>query len=207
MRFTPTALGGAALLCLLSAAAARADFVQWTYNWSRSPAKVFADGSTTSYITLTDESQHVATGDSDIVATNLHTFSDAPTSNPAHFTHKGYTLTLTLTDLASAKVGALTFTGEFNGDLSARSANITTIFTGQTMQTLILGDHKYTVVLNQYSAPGPPSQNNNGSIASHIQTFITISNLTPEPPAAALAGLGALPLLGFAAWRRGRGKK
>jgi hypothetical protein len=202
MRSPTAALGGAALLCLLSAAAARADFVQWSYNWSRSPGQVFADGSTTSYITLSDESQHTASGDSDIVATNLHTFSDAPPADPAHFTNKGYTLTLSLTDLASGKSGQLVFTGQFNGDLSSQSANIANTFTGQTMQTIVLGSHKYTVVMNQYSPPGPPGESNAGAIAAHLKSLITITNLTPEPPAAALAGLGVVPLLGLAAWRR-----
>src|SRR5262245_56434838 len=84
---------GIALLTLLAGAPrARADQILWNYNWSRSPGVLQADAPGTGYITLTDESLKSAIGDSDIVATNLRTYSTATDANPDVFTAKPYTL-------------------------------------------------------------------------------------------------------------------
>jgi hypothetical protein len=202
MRYTPAALLGAALLGFLPGAA-RADFISWSYNWSRTPGTVFADGSTTSFITLTDEKLKGAVGDSDIVATNLRTFSDAPRSNPAQFTNKQYTLSLFLLDKASGRSGTLFFTGEFNGDLSELSANITNAFTSAITQVLVLGRHKYTVTIGQYSPPGPQGSANAGSISAHAVVRVDDIPQAPEPTGLALAGLG-LPALVLTLARRRR---
>src|SRR5437588_594905 len=73
MSHSPAAPGVAALALLLAAGpGARADWIAWSYNWSRSPAEVLADNPATGgKITLTDESQHTVIGDSDVVAANL----------------------------------------------------------------------------------------------------------------------------------------
>src|SRR4051812_20870815 len=116
MSHSPAA-GLAALALLLTAGGgAPAARVVWRYNWSRSPGAALADTPATGgKITLTDESQRTVVGDSDVVATNLKTYSTAPDSSPDRFTNKGYTLTLSLTDQASGQSGAASFTGVFNG--------------------------------------------------------------------------------------------
>jgi hypothetical protein len=200
MKPTPAALCGVALFCLLAGGpSARADFINWSYSWSNTPDVIHADAPGTSTITLTDESLKTAVGNTDIVATNLRTFSTAPAETPDQFTHAGYTLTLFIKDTASGQSGTLTFTGEFNGALSSKSSGIKNTFTGQTTKTLLLGNDLYTVVMGSYSPPGPPGQSNTGSISAHAS--ITVQDIrTPEPSGLVLGFLG-VPLAAMA-WRR-----
>jgi hypothetical protein len=198
MRYKPAVLFGIALFCL-SAGAARADHIDWLYSWSRSPDKVYADGSTTSYIALTSEGEVPAGGNTDVVAANLSVFSDAPDTTPANFTNKPYTLTLTLTDSDSNAVGSLVFTGEFNGQVTSDSSNVGILFTGHNTQSLTLGEHLYTVTMDAYAPPGPPGSTNVGSIGAHA----TVAVQTLAEPSSLLLAALALPAGVF--WRRRRG--
>ena len=92
----------------------------------------------------------------DIVATNLTTFSNADPDHPAQFTHRTYKLTLTLIDQASNQSATLTFTGEFNGQLTSTSSNILNSFLGATSFSVVLGKHRYTVTMDSYAPPGRP---------------------------------------------------
>jgi hypothetical protein len=206
MRASPVTLAGAALVLLLaSAGEARAEFINWTYSWSNSPGQINADKPGSGYITLDSEGVKPATGDSDIVATNLHTFSNATGDNPDRFTHAAYTLRLTLTDSDSSQSHTLVFTGELNGTLTAGSANISNTFTGQITQEVVLGNHLYRVTMTTYSPPGPPGAINAGSISGHTITLITVATL-PEPSSLALTCLGAA-VLGFRRWRCRRARR
>ena len=197
MRYKPAVLFGIALFCL-SAKDARADHIEWSYSWSRSPDQVFADGSTTSYVALTSEAEVPAGGNTDVVAANLSVFSDAPDSAPAKFTDKPYSLTLTITDGDSNAAGSLAFTGLFNGQVTSNSSNVSISFTGQITQSLTLGQHLYTVTMDAYAPPGPPGSSNVGSIGAHA--IVEVQTL-PEPSSIFLAAL-ALPAGVF--WRRRR---
>jgi hypothetical protein len=188
---------------------ARAGFVNWSYNWSRVPADVIsADAFGTSRISLTDESIGRATNSSDIVATNIRTFSDSPVDHPNHFLDAAYSLTLRLTDDASGETGSLTFDGVFNGTLSKGSSNIGTSFTNATTGKLVLGGNEYTVTIGDYSPPGPPGINNAGSIGATVSVATLTTepppdpgpvNDTPEPSTVLLSCLG-LSFLGVASW-------
>ena len=91
MKLSPLTLFGLALASLFALPpSVRADLIPWTYNWSRSPTDILADAPGTGYISLTDESLRTAVGNSDIVATNLHTFSTATDANPDVFTARPY---------------------------------------------------------------------------------------------------------------------
>ncbi len=197
MRYKPAVLFGIALFCL-TAGEARADHIDWAYSWSRSPEQVFADGSTTSYIALTGESEVPAGGNTDVVAANLSVYSNAPDTAPATFTNKTYTLTLTITDGDSNAAGSLIFTGEFNGQVTSDTSNVGILFTGQNTQSLTLGQHLYTVTMDAYAPPGPPGSTNVGSIGAHAT--VAVQTLS-EPPSIFLAAL-ALPAGAF--WRRRR---
>src|SRR5262245_58283790 len=159
----------AALALVLLGGPARAEFVPWSYNWSRVPADVVsADAFGSSTIKLTDEPMGHATRSSDIVATNLRTVSTAPTAHPNNFVDSAHSLTLKLTDDASGQSGTLTFTGVFSGTLSKDNADISTRFTNPTTQTLALGGNTYDVTIGDYAPPGPPSSSNSGSIGAHV---------------------------------------
>jgi hypothetical protein len=203
MTYSPASLGGTVLALLLAGGAARADFISWSYNWSRSPGVIASDNHpATGYITLTDESLKNAVGDSNIVATNLRTYSTATAADPDRFTAKVYTLTLFLLDQDSGRSTTLRFTGQFDGTLTSASANIQNTFLGPTTQTVVLGDHLYTVTLDHYSPPGPTGAVNSGSISAHATITVATVFQQPEPGTLVLACLGA-GLLALAG-RRGR---
>jgi hypothetical protein len=177
---------------LLAESAVRADFISWSYSWSRSPGTIVSDNHpATGYITLTEESLKSAIGDSNIVATDLRTYSTATSADPDRFTAKGYTLHLFLLDQDSGRSTTLTFTGQFDGTLTASSANIQNTFLGQTTQAALLGNHLYTATLNHYSPPGPTGAVNSGSISAHATISVATIFQQPEPDALVLAGLGA----------------
>ncbi len=191
---------------LLAGAPARADFIQWTYNWQPGSLETPADGSGTGGVSFSNQPSAAATGNSDIVATNLRVFSSALPSNPDMLVKGGaYSLALTLTDTASGMSGTLTWTGKLTGSFSATSSNLTNVFTSPITQTLLLGQNLYTVSIGQYSPPGPPTAGNAGSIGAHVNVAPqgTIQSSTPEPSTLVLAGL-ALSVGGGAAWRKRR---
>jgi hypothetical protein len=208
MRFSLIILGGAAwTLLLIGAGNARAEPIQWSYSWSRSPVQVHADSPGTGYISLTDGGLKSAAGSTALVPTNLQAHSTAPVSAPDVFTNKTYALSLFLQDKDSGKSGTMTFTGAFNGTLTAHSSNITNTFTGSITQSLTLGDHLYTVTISSYGAFGPTGASNSGSIAARADVTVsnggTVSNIfhTPEPSSGVLSLLGTA-CLGFARSRR-----
>jgi hypothetical protein len=205
----------ATLLLLVSAGCARADMITpWTYSWSANPISVEANNPTPSgsvNMTVTPLAPGVhMTGDSDINAVNLSTNSSVMGSNDT-FTDAPYSLKIHLTDLASSQSGDLTFNGEFNGTLNATTANIATTFLDPKTQTLVLGEHTYTVALNSYVPPGGPPQTVFGSIGAHVSIADSTGggggnvHDVPEPSALVLAGL-TLPV-GLVWWRARRSQK
>jgi hypothetical protein len=196
-------LAGAILATLVAAPPARADLITWGYSWSRSPEKINADAPGTGYIALSEQPLTPVRGDSDVVATNLRTFSTATPGRPDTFTAKAYTLALFLYDADSGQSATLPFTGQLDGTLTAHSANITNTFTGPTTREVVLGANRYQVTIGPYAAPGPgDGQAPPGAISAHA-TISVEPVLLPEPSALALAGLG-LAALALARRRRRR---
>src|SRR5262249_24821955 len=142
--------------------------VGYDYSWTPSSLVVAADNGGTGGISMTLQALQHADGSSDVVATNLRTFSSAPRTSPDTVTHGDYSLTLSLTDTASGATGTVTFTGYFSGTFSTTSANVANAFTGDTTQTLTLGGHVYTITIGPYAPPGPPSASNAGTISAHV---------------------------------------
>ncbi|MCI0458246.1 MAG: hypothetical protein L0Z62_14875 [Gemmataceae bacterium] len=165
------------LLLLCTRVSVWADFIAWSYAWSRSPLVIAADGDGTGGISLATATDGQALGNSAIGAVVLTTFSSAAGTIDL-FTDKAYNLTLELTDQLSGASGSLTFHGLFNGTLTATAANISNTFTGATTQTLTLGDNVYTVAIGPYSPPGPPGDGSSGAIGAHV----SVSGQPTEPP-------------------------
>jgi hypothetical protein len=186
-------------------AQARADSVDWSYNWAPGSSAVMAT-SGSGLVLLSGQAQTSVSGDSDVVAANVRTVGTSAST----FSNAGYSLTLNLTDAASGKTGSLTFTGAFDGALSANSAKIGNTFTGLTSQTITLGGNQYVVTMTSYVPPGGPTAFNEGAIGASV----SVSNLgigvpqggppstVPEPSALLLAGLGCTALVGWRARRR-----
>jgi hypothetical protein len=195
MNIAPSIRAAALGLLLVGAPAARADWIAWTYSWSNSPQTILADNPAGGgSIILTNEPTLSAVGNTDIVATNIHTYSTASQSAPDTFTNKPYTLTLTLTDSASGQSGSATFTGAFNGTLTANSSNITNTFTSPTTVVMDLGTNEYSVTLTAYTPPGPTGSINAGAIGAHATVTVEpihIVEQTPEPSTILLAILAA----------------
>ena len=192
MRKLPVALAGAAWVWLFfGTASVRAELIQWSYSWSSSPTQVYANGPGSGYISLTGEGLKSASGSSYLVATNLQAHSNAAVATPDVFTNKTYTLNLSLTDQSSGQSGTLSFTGEFNGTLTAESSNIANTFVGATTQSLVLGDHLYTVTIGPYDPPGPTGAVNSGSISARAEVTVSTIFQLPEPSSGMLAFLGA----------------
>ncbi|MGH7222310.1 MAG: hypothetical protein ACRELF_03715 [Gemmataceae bacterium] len=206
MRHLPIALAGVAWVFLFfGTAGARAELIQWSYSWSNSPTQVYADSPGTGYISLTDTSNGLksAAGSSYLVATNLQAHSTATVVDPDVFTNKTYALNLYLQDQDSGKSGTLSFTGEFNGMLTGDSSNLANTFVGQTTQSLVLGDHLYTVTIGPYAPPGPTGAVNSGSISARAEVTVSTIFQLPEPSSGMLAILGASCGLAFVRRRRG----
>jgi hypothetical protein len=203
MRHAPALVLAAFVWLLVPATPARGAFIPWKYNWSRNPSIIYSDTSHTTYITLTDEQLRSAAGSSDIVATNIRTFSDADPAHPAPFTHSDYTLTLYLLDVNSNKSGTLQFSGFLDGAVSSLSSNFQNTFNAPQSQILDLGDNQYTVKITSFTPPGPPGASNAGAISAHASVSVTQIQKTPEPSTLVLLLCGG-PVLGYRAWRRRR---
>jgi hypothetical protein len=195
----------ALVLLLAAGAGARADFIQWSYNWNINPISVLSDSGNGS-VSFTNQPAQTASGNSDTVATNLKANSLADPATPDTLNNTGaYSLTLSLTDTASGQSGTLSFAGKLSGSFSKNSANITNAFTGPTTQTLFLGNDSYTVTIGPYSPPGPPDSTNLGSIAAHVDVSAIGPSGNPSPePSALLLGLFGLSGAGVFSWRKRR---
>jgi hypothetical protein len=194
-------------LLVLAGNGARADFIQWSYNWNINPISVLSDSGNGS-VSFTNQPAQTASGNSDTVATNLKANSLAAPASPDTLNNTGaYSLTLALTDSTSGQSGTLTFSGKLSGSFSKNSANITNQFNSPTVQTLFLGNNSYTVSIGPYSPPGPPDSTNLGSIAAHVDvsSITPVNSPTPEP-SALLLGLCGLSGAGAFSWRKRRAK-
>ena len=196
-------------LLVFAGAQAQAGFVGWDYSWTPSSLVVPADSGGTGGVSLTFMALDHADGPSDVIATNIRTFSSASRSSPDSITNGSYSLTLNLIDSASGQSGSVTFTGMLNGTFSTTSSNLANMFTGPTSEQLTLGGHMYTISIGPYAPPGPPGAANAGTISAHVDVDDNGGGGgggggdTPEPSTLVLSGLG-LSFLGAASWRKRR---
>jgi hypothetical protein len=184
---------------LLGGSPARGEPIHWTASWSALPENVHA-GTGAASLSLSNESPVPVTGNSDLVATNVQTHAPALGIASDPTVKADYALQLHITDQDSGASGTLTFHCEITGSLGSDSSILQNAYVGPTTQTLVLGQHLYTVRLGDFSPPGPPSSSSSGSISARatVQAQTILQNL-PEP-----AGLvhGALGLSVLALCRR-----
>ena len=194
------------LAALLGAGAqARADNINWHYNWTPNTLAVFSDNGGGS-ITLSNPDTAPATNSSYTVATNLRVLSSSDADHVEVLKqHGAITLTLTITDDASKKTGVFVFTGKLGGWFSAGQSNVTWTNSGKTVESLTIGKHTYTVSFYSYSPPSPTQANNKGSITYRVDVggASTGGGQNPEPASLVLALLGA-SFVGGSVWRRRR---
>jgi hypothetical protein len=198
---------------LSGAGQCRADFVPWSYNFTPSALVIPADNHGTGGLALTNEPANRADGTSDVVITNVRTFSSALRSGPDQFAHADFGFSLVLTDLLSKQSAKMKFAGFFSGSFSQTSANVQATYTAPLVQTVELGGHTYTVNLGNYAPPGPPDASNAGSISAHIGVDEIPAPSggdtgggmpsAPEPSTFVLGGIGVSGL-GVVVWRKWR---
>jgi len=213
MKRSSSLYAGALVALLFAGAWARADFIEWSFNWSPvGGSTLLSDSSPDSKIQLSNEALGTAAGPSDTVATNIFVASNAPRGTPDVFSTNGsFMLKLSLKDTASGMTADLFFKGKFDGSLSAKSADLDASFVEDpdngiaTEYDLVLGNARYTVTIGPYSPPGPPDQNTLGSIAAHVEVEALDVQKAPEPSTMILGCMG-LGSLGLAAWRKRRQK-
>ncbi len=176
--------------------------IPWNYQWDTRPIVLDADPYgphhtpiggitlTPGAIAITGGSPGVARGNANIVAVQLTAFAFAPPPHgqPYQFAHAPYRLWVTLTDVESRKSGRLGFDGVFVGSFTDRNMDLHTYFTSGAQQTMILGHDRYTVTLNSFTPPAPPSDGAAGDIAA----FVSVQPLTaPEPSTLLLAAVAS----------------
>jgi hypothetical protein len=213
-RVTKAVLTAVFIMTACGVGQARADFVPWSYNWEPSALAIKAGGASTGGLNMTDEPLKHADGTSDIVVTNIRAFSDASRSKPDVFNHAAVSFVLLLKDELSNKTATLTFSGFFNGTISATSSNVAFTATAPLTQTVKLGTNTYTINLGNYSPPGPPDASNAGSISAHVGVNEIVvtggggggNNNAPEPSTLLLSclGLAGTGLAGYRRWRQRR---
>jgi len=204
---------GAVAALLFAGPSARADFVQWRYNWTPSTLKVVSDTSPTSNVQLTNEpigkpNGALASGDSDIQMTNVKVVSDAPRATPDVFTASlPVQFSLRLTDVASGAFTDLLFPIKFLGDVSATSSHLRVdpISLATMYNNIPLGQNIYAISNVTYTPPGPPGSDNSGSISATVTVRPLDIQNAPEPSTMVLSMVG-LSFLGLSSWRKRRQK-
>ncbi len=150
---------------------AHADYMNWSYHWSISPAPVLSSGTGTVSQALGQPGQ----GAPRILAAAVTTSSDASASNPDRY-NKYFRLTLHLMDRATHQSGSLTFLGTISGTLTATTSHLTERFLTPS-EHLTLGRHIYWVNLPRYISLMPP-----GSLV--VPTYyagVWVENVPPPP--------------------------
>ena len=196
------------VLALARESQARAETINYSYDWVAQPAAVIAGNgmkntASVTFLVPVDGTQQFTIGSAPpslIPVATVTTFSTA-TGTPDSFTNVPFALKLTLTDAAfPGQSGVLTFNGLLNGTLTSNSQNLTGDFTAnQVTQTTTLGNHQYTVVIDpaHINLPSPTDPE------KQIDAFISVADVTtspgggkssPEPTSLVLAATAVLGL-------------
>jgi hypothetical protein len=213
MKRSSVALFGAVVALLLAGSSARADFVQWRFDWEPSTLKVISDTSPSTYIQLTDEpigrpNGEQVSGNSDIQMTNVKVFSNAPRFTPDTFTNSApAVITLHLVDVASGASTTLPFSIKFLGEVSSSHSQLRVApgSLATNFPNITLGNNVYSVGGVFYTPPGPPGSDNSGSISASVTVRPLNIAKAPEPSTMVLSVVG-LSFLGLSSWRKRRQK-
>lgn len=171
MRFATYRLLFVLMPGLLCGGALRADYMNWSYHWSISPAPVLSSGTGTVSQALGQPGR----GAPRILAAAVTTSSSASALNPDRY-NKFFRLTLHLMDRATHQSGSLTFLGTISGTLTGTTSHLTERFL-TPFEHLRLNRHIYWVRLPSYIALMPP-----GSLV--VPTYyagVWVENVSPVP--------------------------
>ena len=206
----------AVVFAMLTAGRSHAGSISWGFDWTGSTKLVAPDPfSATSFgsgsITMVGQ-KGTGTDSQTITAVNLATISSASSTigPPDRYTDRPYTLKVDLTDTASNQSKVLTFSGLFNGTVTATKVSLSTVFTGSTSLSAQLGGNTYVVSIGPFSNPSGPGDPADGSGFIHASVRVTAGDTggggggihnTPEPSSLVLTGIG---MVHMACWYRRR---
>ncbi len=156
---------------LLGESSAHAEFMQWSYHWSISPAPVFSGGTGTVALALGQPGR----GSTKLLAAAMTTSSSATAQCTDHF-NSSFNLSLHLTDLLTHKSGNLTFRGTITGTLTDSRASLVESFRVPAEHITISG-HTYYVSLPSRLAMLPPGT----AAIPYLYATVGVQNAWPPP--------------------------
>jgi hypothetical protein len=187
----------AALVALLAASGtrARADFMDWTFDWSMSPSTVMSSGTGTIAWALNPDGPGAATIPVGTITTSSATDGIL---HPADVYNNPYTLTLTITDTHTNTSNSLTFGGVVQGTLITTKSTLGNTFTDPVTQVLTLAGHDYRVTMSPtfttLPAPGSPAKGLLNALVVVTDSSPggppPVPSSVPEPASVILAGCG-----------------
>jgi hypothetical protein len=137
---------------------------------------------------------HQATDNTSSFGTNVIlgyiTFTSSADAESPDTVSLDYSLDVTLTDTASGQSGTLVFTGHLGGNVANGQANISNTYTGNTNQSIVLGNVDYTVNSLSYSPPG--GAGGQGQFGATVY-----GAAIPEPSSIILVMVGMLGTVGL----------
>ena len=203
-------LAAAALIWLSAGAVARAEYLDWSYTWDRSPFAVSANGGAklgVVSIALPPLPTGGGPGGSPIAPLVLSaaTFAQGTAASPADlYQNASYSVTLNVTDNQTQQSHAFVFQGFLNGSMTKGLVALTSTFQGGDQQSFTISGRLYTVTL-AFTAPQTDTTTFAGTIGASVDVADGVTDpppqLAPEPAGLLLAAL-ALPAVGLAAGRR-----
>jgi hypothetical protein len=206
-------------LVLLGQSPARADQINFSYQWSVLPSPIVpglpgSTGSVALTPALSGSSSYTTGAATPSVIPGATVTTTSSATSPADSFAATFKMDLHLTDTDSGKSGDLLFSGSINGTLTSTTSTLTSQFSNPLTQPLTLGGHVYSVTIDPALIAQLPAPNS--SAPALIDAFVTAADTsstkgggggvpgTPEPSSLVL---GATAMLGLACRRlvRARG--
>src|SRR4051812_11045938 len=149
-------------LVLLGTSRARADMVDFAYEWTVMPSTVVPNGNGTGTISLlaSTGTDSANLGGSPTVVDGATVFTSSSATDPPDTFGTDFNMKLKLTDSLSGDSTLMTFSGTISGTLTQTDSTLTSTFHGAVSQQATLGGHVYTVTIDPalVSFPAPGSQ-------------------------------------------------
>lgn len=196
----------------LGAGQVRADYTNWSYQWSMQPSSVISSGTGSVTYAINSKSEP---GASSIPVASVSSTSTA-TGTASDSYSAPYSLTMKITD-GNGQSGTLTYNGNLSGAVNAGQSSLMNTISNPN-ETLTLDGHTYNVDLQLQPSNG--SVGAPGTAASTISAVVTVDGSTtttpppstggsggttpasaPEPSALVLAGM-ACSACGLGGWLR-----
>jgi hypothetical protein len=189
---------------LFTASSLRADYLDWSYDWTMTPGPVFSSG--TGQVTFGPLHDRTSWSASPVgIAVALLDVSGVSSAGPElpDGYHFGYDLTLRLTDNREHQSAELVFHGNLTGTYTSEKSTLTNTFTSPLRQHLPLFGDRFDVVLGPTVYPVPPPWGLQTAVVP-IEATLWEADHAPEPPGLVLGAVGTV-LLGLMLRNRGTG--